>query len=176
MAKQLMGKMPVLIANKVIVKEKKIKDVLIQKGFGDKKEGELILDLLEAAYLMEKDKLDVTQDAKKVTQEQLNELASKKDKNFYNKLIVYKDLRERGFVVKTGFKFGFDLRVYPRGKKPGEEHTQWVIKVATQDEKTSMIEYSRMVRLSGNIKTTLLIAVVDGENDVNYYETKRITP
>ena len=58
MAKQLMGKMPVLIANKVIVKEKKIKDVLIQKGFGDKKEGELILDLLEAAYLMEKDKLD----------------------------------------------------------------------------------------------------------------------
>ena len=168
--------MPLLVGNKVIVREKKVKDLLIPKGFGDKKDSDLILDLLETAYLLEKEKFEVMQDKKKVTLEDILALSQKKDKNFYNKLIVFKDLRERGFVVKTGFKFGFDLRVYPRGKKPGEEHTQWVVKVTTQDEKTTMIEYSRMIRLSGNIKTTLLIAVVDSENDVNYYETKRITP
>ncbi len=168
--------MPLLVANKVIVKEKKIKDLLIPKGFGDKKDSDLILDLVEANYLIQKEKLSVLENGKEISSDGLMERASKKDKNFYNKLIVYKDLRERGFVVKTGFKFGFDLRVYPRGKKPGEEHTQWVVKVATQDEKTSMTEYSRMIRLSGNIKTTLLIAVVDAEDDVNYYETKRITP
>jgi len=54
-------------------------------------------------------------------EEELMKFASKTDKKFYSKLIVYRDLRERGFVVKTGYKFGFDLRVYPRGKKPGEE-------------------------------------------------------
>ena len=85
-------------------------------------------------------------------------------------------MRERGYVIKTGFKFGFDFRVYPRGKKPGEEHSQWVIHVATQDEKISVPNYSRMIRLSGNLKTQLLIAVVDSEDDVNYYATNRITP
>lgn len=169
--------MPYLIANKVVVKEKKVKDPLIQKGFGDKKDDEYVLDLLEAAHLIQKEKIEImTLEGKKVSLEDIFQAVPKKDKNFYNKLIVYNDLRERGFVVKTGFKFGFDLRVYPRGKKPGEEHTQWVVKVATQDEKVSMIEYSRMIRLSGNIKTTMLIAVVDSENDVNYYEAKRITP
>lgn len=169
--------MPILVDNKVIVREKKVKDGLIPKGFGDKKDSDLILDLLEAVYLMEKEKIEIKdENGKKVDEESLLARGAKKNKNFYNKLVVFKDLRERGFVVKTGFKFGFDLRVYPRGKKPGEEHTQWVIKVATQDEKVSMIEYSRMVRLAGNIKTTLLIAIVDSENDVNYYETKRITP
>lgn len=168
--------MAILIGNKIVIKEKKTKDLLIQKGFGDKKDSELVLDLLEATYLTEKNKLNVSFESKTIHLEQLLELGQKKDKNFYNKLIVFKDLRERGFVVKTGFKFGFDLRVYPRGKKPGEEHTQWVIKVATQDEKITMTEYSRMIRLSGNIKTTLLLAIIDSENDINYYETKRITP
>ena len=89
---------------------------------------------------------------------------------------MYSDLRERGYVVKTGFKFGFDLRVYPKGKKPGEAHTQWVITVKGQNDKINFIELSRKVRLSGNIKTKLMFAVVDSENDINYYETIRVTP
>ena len=96
--------------------------------------------------------------------------------NFFSKFLVFRDLREKGYCVKTGFKFGFDLRVYPRGKKPGEEHTQWVIKVAEQSERFSMPEYSRMVRIAQNLHTMLLIAIVDAEGDINFYEAKRVLP
>ena len=166
-----------LYSNKVVVFEKKVKDLLIQKSFGEKKDSQLILDLKESLYLLKREKLSVEdQEGKSISFEELLNFAQKKEKNFYNKLIVYTDLRERGYVVKTGFKFGFDFRVYPRGKKPGEEHTQWVIHVASQDEQISIPNFSRMVRLSGNLKTELLIGVVDSEDDVNYYSTTRITP
>lgn len=153
-------------------------DQLFQKGFGERDaDKKLVLDLKEALYLAEKEKLEILDlKGKPVSEKALLKLGEKLEKKFYSKLLVFKDLRERGFVVKTGFKFGFDFRVYPRGKKPGEEHTQWVIHVGTQDEHFSLPEFSRMIRLSGNLNTMPLLAVVDSEDDINYYEIKRITP
>ncbi len=169
--------MPFLVGKKVIVEENKLKSQLIQKGFGEKTKTDFVLDLVEALYLMENGKISVEDlNGKKLSKKGLLKLGEKKQKDFYKVFLVYSDLRERGFCVKTGFKFGFDLRVYPRGKKPGEEHTQWVIAVKSQNEKINMIQLSRKVRLSANIRTTLLLAVIDSENDINYYEIKRITP
>ncbi|MAG22458.1 MAG: tRNA-intron lyase, partial [Candidatus Diapherotrites archaeon] len=124
----------------------------------------------------EKKKIDVKKAGKKLSAKKLREYAAAREARFYSKYIVFKDLRERGYCVKTGFKFGFDFRVYPRGKRPGQAHSKQVIKVFTQDDGKSMIELSRMVRLSGNIKTIFTAAVVDSENDVNYYTIQRITP
>jgi len=165
-----------LIQNKVIVDEKKLKDALIQKGFGEKHGKELVLDLKEAIYLVEKGKIEVKQDNKKVSARKLLTYASAREARFYSKYIVFKDLRERGYCVKTGFKFGFEFRVYPRGKRPGQAHTERVVKVFTQDDRKGMIELSRMVRLAGNLRTQCTIAVVDSENDINYYFIERITP
>lgn len=169
--------MALLTGQKVIVSEKKLGDQLTQKGFGERKQNRVILDLKEALYLLEKKKIEVknTED-KKLGFERLLKIAAKKEKSFHSKLVVYSDLREKGYCVKTGFKFGFDLRVYPRGKKPGQAHTQWVVKVAEQAERFSMPEYSRMIRLAQNLNTLPLIAIVDSEDDINYYEAKRILP
>lgn len=176
MAKKTQG-IDLLVDNKVIITDMRRKDQLMQKGFGEFEAGKLVLDMKEAVYLTEKKKISV-EDSKEnaLDRESLIKYASKKNKRFYRVYVVYRDMRERGYVVKTGYKFGFDLRVYPRGKKPGEEHTKWVIGVHTQDDKFSMPEFSRMVRLSGNLKTTLRIAVVDSEDDINYYEVSRVTP
>ena len=169
--------MALLLENKVLVHERKVADQLRQKSFGEQQERDLVLDLWEAAFLCDKEKLDVLDEHRKpVNREQLLAQAGKKDKLFYSKYLVYADLRTRGYVVKTGFKFGADFRVYPRGKKPGEDHTQWVIQVFTQDDKFNMIAFSRMVRLAGNLKTKMLAAVVDAENEVNYYNVDRVTP
>ncbi len=165
-----------LIENKVLVEEKRTRDRLIGKGFGELQGKKLILDLKEALYLVEKGKLTVKKGKKKLTEKDLLKTAEKEEKKFYSKYLVFRDLRERGYVVKTGYKFGFDLRVYPRGKKPGEEHTKWCIQVTTQGKHFALPEISRMVRLSGNINTTLLLAVIDSENDINYYEIERVLP
>jgi len=168
--------MPELVENKVIVTQKRKRDQLITKGFGERIEKELVLDLKEALYLVGKGKIEVKKGKRKVSAKKLLELGELLEKGFCSKFLVFKDLRDRGYVVRTGYKFGFDLRVYPRGKKPGEEHSQWVVNVCTQDNQFSMPELSRMVRLSGNLNTTLLQAIVDSENDINYYEIKRILP
>ncbi len=165
----------ILSGEKVLVFDNTEKSQLIQRGFGEKKDNYLVLSLFEVIYLMEKGKFEVQDEkGKNLSLKDLFEIG--KEKNFLNKYTVFKDLRDRGFVTKTGLKFGFDFRVYPRGAKPGEEHTQWVIQVKGQENTCSWTEFSRMLRLSGNLKTTFLQAIVDSENDVNYYEIKRITP
>ena len=170
--------MATLIDDKVFLRDKRLGDTLRQRGFGEQKSSELVLDLFEALYLMEKEKTHIedSKTAKAVDADEMTRYATKKIKNFYLKFQVFRDLRDRGFVVKTGFKFGFDFRVYPRGKKPGEAHSQWCINVTSQDDKYNFIEMSRMVRLAGNLKTKLLNAVVDSENEINYYEVVRVTP
>ncbi len=169
--------MCILLENKVIVEKKKLQSQLQQRGFGERTAHEFVLDLKEALYLLGKKKITVKdKKGKKLSKKALLEHAAKKEKNFYTKFLVFRDLRDRGFCVKTGFKFGFDFRVYPRGKKPGQAHTQWVIHVATQGERIGMPGLSRMVRLAGNIRTLMLIAIVDSENDINYYSVDRITP
>jgi len=169
--------MAVIIDDKVPLRDKKLGDTLRQRGFGEARGNELVLDLFEALYLLEKGKVPVADSkGKSIGEEELIKHAGKKIKDFYIKYQVFSDLRERGFVVKTGFKFGFDFRVYPRGKKPGEAHSQWCVNVATQNDKYNFIEFSRMVRLASNLKTTLLNAVVDSENEINYYSVERITP
>ena len=169
--------MCLLVQNKVVVEKRRLQDQLQQKGFGERSEREYVLDLFEALYLLEKKDLSIKDlQGKKVSKKKLLEHGAAKDKKFYSKFLVFCNLREKGFCVKTGFKFGFDFRVYPRGKKPGQAHTQWVVNVSTQNEKFDMTGLSRMVRLSGNVRTEMLFAVVDSENDINYYKVERITP
>ena len=169
--------MCLLIGNNAVIEEKRLASQLQQKGFGERSKGEFVLDLYETLYLLEKKKLKVKDKQDKVvSRKRLLVYCEKKIKNFYLKFQVFKNLREKGFCTKTGFKFGFDFRVYPKGKKPGQAHSKWVVNAVSQNERFNSIELSRMVRLSGNIRTEMLMAVVDSENDINYYAIERITP
>jgi len=170
-------KRPFLAENKVVVESRILRDQLQEKGFGERFGKKLVLDLYEALYLLEKRKFEI-QDLRKraVGEEQLLRAAKRLNRRFYSNFVVYRDIREKGYVIKTGFKFGFPFRVYPKGKKPGEEHTQWVILVCTQEERFSMPELSRMVRLASNLNTVLVQAVVDSENDINYFAIERLVP
>jgi len=159
-----------LVEQRVFILEKS-EDVekLVEAGYGKELEDKLELALVEAMYLVNKDKLEVKKDDKKM-------------RNFHAKLIVYSDLRERGFVVKTGFKFGCDFRVYERGvkvkkgPKESHEHTKWVVHAIPEEFNCSFPELSRAVRLAQNIRTEMIWAVIDSENDATYYSIKRITP
>ncbi|MDO8624610.1 MAG: tRNA-intron lyase [Candidatus Diapherotrites archaeon] len=163
-----------LVGNKVLVFARAETDRLHQKGFGERKEGHLVLDLFEALYLLDKKRISIIAKGKKLSSSALRALGQQSEDRFFKKFVVFSDLRERGFVVKTGFKFGFDFRVYPRGKKPGEAHTEFVVEVKGQGEKLSMPHLSRMVRMSQTLHTQCLVAVVDSENEINYYSMSRL--
>ena len=169
--------MALLENNKVVERGKLERDLLHQKGFGELKEKKLVLDLFEAYYLIEKGKVEAKDEkGKKVSEERIAKIACLKDRKWHSKLAAFEDLRNKGYCVRTGFKFGFDFRVYPKGKKIGEAHSQWCIQVLNEGDRHSMTELSRKVRLAQNLKTNLLIAVVDREDEVNYYRIERLVP
>ncbi len=167
----------VLLENKVIVG--KGFDELEQRSYGKRSEDRLELSFVEAIYLAEKRKLVVKKGKSKLASKKLLEEGIKLDKRLHERYVVYKDLRERGLVVKTGFKFGCDFRVYnrgvlvKRGPKAPTEHTRWIVYCIPEDYTCSFQELSRAVRLAHSIRATMLWAIVDNENDITYYQITR---
>jgi len=151
--------------------------------FGEMFDDRLELSIIEATFLLERKKIEIKKDKKKVTLKSIYKHAQKRDKRFLIKYNVYKDLRERGLPVRTGFKFGCDFRVYERGVSPikkgpksAREHTKWIVFCVSEDYDCSFQELSRAVRLAHNIRANMLWAVVDNEGDCTYYSVTYISP
>lgn len=142
----------------------------------------LDLALFEAAHLKVRKKIEIQdQEGNKLTNKECLKKFAKLDSKFNQKYEVYKDLRERGLIVKTGFKFGTHFRVYPRGTNPYKEqenrkHTKWVVQAVKETENISFEKMSRAIRLAQNVRAKMLWGVVDNEKNVTYYESKRATP
>lgn len=135
------------------------------------------LSILESVYLVEKNKMDMLDGRGKIIPE--NELVRKAkriNKDFEIKYAVFRDLRDRGYIIKTALKFGADFRVYERGVKPGEDHAKWVVFPVHESRVTSWHEFSAKNRVAHSTKKRLLIGVVDDENDVSYWECRWIKP
>lgn len=135
------------------------------------------LSLLEAVYLSEKKKLTVFDGNKKqISSENLLKKARKGEKDFWVKYCVFKDLREKGYIVKTALKFGADFRVYDKGVKPGQDHAKWIVFPSSENQKFTWQEFSAKNRVAHSTKKNLLLAIVDDEGDVSYWETRWLKP
>jgi tRNA-intron endonuclease len=166
-----------LLENKIVVL--KGFDELLKKSYGKEVDKRLELAFTEALYLLEKNRINLKKSGKNFSVEKLLEFGLERDPRLHEKYIVYKDLRDKGLVVKTGFKFGCDFRVYKRGvsvkkgPKTMGEHTKWVVFTIPEDYTCSFQELSRAVRLAHSIRAEMLWAVVDNECNVTYYKVIR---
>lgn len=144
--------------------------------FGEIVEGKVQYSLTEALFLQEQGKLNVYEKGKKLSQKKFLEKLKKLDKKIETKYIVFKDLRKRGYIVKTALKFGAEFRIYEKGKFPGEEHARWILYPVKETDTLTWHDFSAKNRVAHSTKKNLLIAVIDEENDVTYYEVKWIRP
>lgn len=154
-----------------------------EPGYYGKQIGErLELALVEACLLIKRSRIRVLKDGAALSFHELFDIARALDARFVHRYRVYEDLRERGLLVRTGFKFGCDFRVYERGvqlkkgPKAAREHTKWIVFSVPEDFTQSFQELSRAVRLAHNIRARMLWAVVDNEGDVTYYQITRHKP
>jgi len=147
-----------------------------QSRFGELKSGKIIYSIFEALYLIEKEKMDVNFGKKKLKFDQLIDEARKKDKNVRTKYVVFRDMRNRGFIVKTALKFGADFRVYDRGIKPGQDHARWILYPVSETTGLTWHDFSAKNRVAHSTKKNLLIGIVDEEEDVTYYEIRWLKP
>lgn len=132
--------------------------------------------LSESLFLVEKNKIDIFQKNKKISFGDLMKKFYLMDRRIHLKYPVFKDLRERGYIVKTALKFGADFRVYEKGTKPGEKHAKWVVFCDQESKRLTWHEFSAKNRVAHSTKKNLLLAIVDEEGDISYYEVKWIKP
>ncbi len=149
-----------------------------QSRFGSiLEDGQVQLSLHEAVYLMEKGKLEILDGRKKSLDFiDIMKKAKRDEPNFWIRYAVFKDLRERGYIVKTALKFGADFRVYDRGVKPGEDHARWVVYPVHEGSTLTWYEFAAKNRVAHSTKKRLMIGVVDDESDVTYWEVKWTRP
>jgi tRNA-intron endonuclease len=128
----------------------------------------------EAIYLIEKGKMEIYSNKKKLSYKNLIDKLRKVDKRIEIKYPVFKDLREKGYIVKTALKFGADFRVYDKGKQPKASHARWIVFADSESNKLSWNDFAAKNRVAHSTKKKLLLAIVDDENDVIYYEVNWI--
>ncbi len=131
--------------------------------------GGVDLDLIEAAYLLECGRLEVLDGRKSIGFPELFMHSASISEDFDIRYLVYRDFRQRGFVVKneTG---GFDLSVFPRGKTLSNSRPEYYVKAVSERSSFEISDLIRQVRDAEGRKRSVLYAVVDEEGDVTYYK------
>ncbi|MDO8510684.1 MAG: tRNA-intron lyase [Nanoarchaeota archaeon] len=154
------------------------RDFFNQSRFGTLNEsGKVELSLLEALYLLERDRLVIKSESGKTLPFELYvKKARKVEPNFWIRYVVFRDMRNRGYIIKTALKFGADFRVYDRGVKPGEDHAKWIVFPVHEASVFTWHEFSAKNRVAHSTKKRLLLAIVDDENDVTYYQVSWTRP
>lgn len=174
------SKIKAVFSNERIVTENsnEARDLYNQSVFGSILEnGQVQLSLHEALYLMEKNRLEVVDYRKKeMGFQEYFKRANKIEPNFWVRYAVFKDMRTRGYIVKTALKFGADFRIYDRGVKPGEDHARWVVYPVHEGTTLTWYEFAAKNRVAHSTKKRLMLAVVDDESDVTYWEVKWVRP
>lgn len=154
-----------MIKNDFIVDEKGFQS-LNSKGFGKKSNTFNSLDIYEAAFLLEKGKIEIKLKNRDISFEDI-----KRNKNFDMKeYITYKDLKSKGYQVKSGIKYGFSFRVYDKGIKEGEDHSLWLVKVVGENEKEKIRDLAGNNRVANSTRKKMILSIVDNEYDVTYIE------
>lgn len=164
------------VKNKVVAKGEEFEEAekLYNRGrFGEiygTKDRRIEFPLVEALYLLEKDKLEIYSNKSKLNFDKFVKKAIRVEKEFLKRYYVYKDLRDIGYILKTALKFGADFRVYDKGTKPGDKHAKWILFCVSESDRFSWRDFAAKTRVAHSTKKKLLIGCVDEENDVTYWE------
>jgi tRNA-intron endonuclease len=169
----LPGEVPAtLLGDRVAVPD--APDELYERGFYgqplDRNDGthDLQLSLVEAAHL--------AGDVLELGSERVVEMGHEVEGDrFDRRLRIYRDLRERGVVPKTGFKFGADFRTYADVETVEDlGHSELLVRVLPEEHVFEPRDLALDVRLAHGVRKTMVYAVV-GEG-VEFRSVERLTP
>jgi tRNA-intron endonuclease len=111
-----------------------------------------LLDFYEAMYLKERNLL-------------LNFKLDKVKSKFFDEIYsVYKEWRDAGYVLKTGFKFGGDFRVYEPFATPLKKlHSKHVLQVFPKGLNIDAEHWSKGIRVCHGVRKTYILALPKNE-------------
>jgi tRNA-intron endonuclease len=135
-----------------------------QSGYGRQEPSGLRLTPQEALYLVHRQKIEIPGS----TFDSLFSFFADQP-GFLRSFLVYRDLRERGYVVQAG---PHDFRVFRRGEKPGTGESLYLVRVLSERDPVLFGKLIEEVIASRNMRKQYVLAVVDDEDELTYYEIK----
>lgn len=166
-----------LIENRIIVWDVEDSRKLFSQGYYGKPIGmpkpkideidvPLILDLIEGMYLLENKKITINNKNQKMSVEEMTEICKKEVHEFEKKYLVYKNFRDKGYVINPGIKFGCDFAVYEKG--PGIDHAPFLIQVYNRSESITSTGIVLAGRLATTVRKQFILAIPKGKDKVDF--------
>jgi len=162
-----------LISDQTCISDKTMIHELDLKGFGEIENEKLFLKQFETLYLLYTKRLILKKGKKQVDFDSFMGLCQKIDTEILTKFLIYRDLRNRGYVVKDGFGFGFDFRVYERGQF-GEKGAKFLVFGLNEGQQEKMGNLQKKVEEITQMGKEPIIAVIERRGEVIYYKINRM--
>ncbi|HEV2316721.1 MAG TPA: tRNA-intron lyase [Thermoplasmata archaeon] len=145
-------------------------------GFGSRIGARLELSFVEAAFLAERQALTLRHAGTHRTMglSALERRASRLDPGFATRRAAYRWLRDRGLIVKTGFKYGAHFRAYVRD--PEHTHARYLLQAVPEAHRSTWPVAAGQVRLAQGVRKQFLLAGVRTDGEVRCLELERIRP
>lgn len=154
----------IVLSNRVVLFNENVSKQLYEKEFFGKPFAQgLQLAHVEALYLMENNILEIYSPTENdiLSKTEFRDYISFKQSDIFLRYKVFEDLKNKGLIVKTGFKFGTHFRAYQTA--PFRTHAEYLIHAIDTSYQTQWSEISRAVRLAHAVNKKLLFALVKNE-------------
>ena len=145
---------------------------LVARGHGEHAGGRLVLMPSEALYLVYEGRLRLRSRGRKVGFGDLVREGSARDPGALTKFLVYRDLCSRGYVVKAGFGFGADFRVYERGEF-GSKGARYLVFALNEGRSEKVGRLQKKISEITRMGKEPVIAVLERRGEVIYYRMSR---
>jgi len=126
----------------------------------------LMLDLIEGLYLLEIKKITIHKSNRKITIEEMVEICKDEYFDFDKKYLVYRNFRDKGYIINPGIKFGCDFAVYEKG--PGIDHAPYLIQVYNRNDPITSTGIVLAGRLATTVKKQFILAIPKGKDKVDF--------
>jgi len=126
----------------------------------------LILDLIEGLYLLENKKISIFKNKKKISVEEIVSICKNEYHDFDKKYLVYKNFRDKGYIINPGIKFGCDFAVYEKG--PGIDHAPFLIQVYNRSDTITSTAIVLAGRLATTVRKQFILAIPKGRDKVDF--------
>ena len=162
-----------LINEKTIVLNPKMQNILKERGFGESEKDTLILDSFETLFLLYNNKLELKKVNRKITFDELMQKSIQKHDDTLIRFLLYRDLRTRGYVVKDGFGFGSDFRVYERGNY-GLKDAKFLIFAFNEGTQQKIGKLYKNIEEITKMGKEPIIAVIERRGEIIYYKVNKM--
>ena len=162
-----------LVSDQTIISDKNMIHELEQKGYGEIENKKLQLQEFETLYLLYSKKLILKKGKKQFDFNSFMNLCQKTNSEILTKFLIYRDLRTRGYVVKDGFGFGSDFRVYERGHY-GEKGAKFLIFGLNEGQQEKMGNLQKKIQEITQMGKEPIIAVIERRGEVIYYKINKM--